>query len=227
MNSNERTMTFQEADRLHLALTELHHAGVLDDDEFVYLLKRLMVRDEEERWWAKSASTGEWHYYDGTNWIQEALPDGEAKREQEPELHETFEGQLAQVCSKYAGRGHYSGYYVGKAIPEQKLAAARTYFPIPEDETVYALIDSSDKMDRGLAVCEKGIRWNNTGRGYFLTLQALAPIQITGHQSGFEYGITLGKGKRFMGRTSAMPRDEVVRLLRELQSLARNRFAPK
>src|SRR5215212_5293683 len=33
-----------------------------------------MVEDEEGRWWAKSPTTGEWHYHDGTAWVKDTPP---------------------------------------------------------------------------------------------------------------------------------------------------------
>src|SRR5918995_6054614 len=36
-----------------------------------------MVQDQEDRWWVKSRSTGEWHFHDGTTWIKDTPPDYE------------------------------------------------------------------------------------------------------------------------------------------------------
>ena len=68
------TSPFVEADRRYDEIKRGYEAGTLTDEEFDEQLKQLMVQDEEDRWWVKSRTTGEWHYYDGTNWIKDTPP---------------------------------------------------------------------------------------------------------------------------------------------------------
>jgi hypothetical protein len=70
----DQGVDFQEADRRYDEIKGRHQAGTLTDEEFDEQLKQLMVQDEEDRWWVKSRTTGEWHYYDGTNWIKDTPP---------------------------------------------------------------------------------------------------------------------------------------------------------
>ena len=67
-------MDFQEAERRYAEIKRRHEAGTITDEEFDEQLKQLMVQDQEERWWAKSRRTGDWHYYDGTTWIKDTPP---------------------------------------------------------------------------------------------------------------------------------------------------------
>jgi hypothetical protein len=65
---------FREVDRRYAEIKRRHEAGTLTDEEFDEQLKQLMVQDQEDRWWVKSRTTGDWHYYDGTTWIKETPP---------------------------------------------------------------------------------------------------------------------------------------------------------
>jgi hypothetical protein len=224
MRFDERAMTFRDADRYYLRLKELRDGGVLNGAEFENLLKRLMVRDEAGRWWAKSRNTGDWHYYDGAAWVREALPNDEVERKQETEPRETFAEKLIKTCAKYTG----SGYFVGQTIPETKLAAARKAFPILTNEQVFALIDNSGFLAKGmgLAVCQEGIRWrSDASKGYFIGWQEFSAVPIVGDQLGMtEYTIDMGWTRIYVGKTSTMPKDEAVRLLIEIQALAKDSF---
>lgn len=46
----------------------------MSDEEFDAERRRLVVRDDEGRWWAKSRKTGEWNYHDGSAWVRGAPP---------------------------------------------------------------------------------------------------------------------------------------------------------
>ena len=62
-------MRFQEADHRYAELRRRRDAGILSEEEFRLRLKELMVRDDEGRWWAKSPTSGEWHYHNGTSFV--------------------------------------------------------------------------------------------------------------------------------------------------------------
>lgn len=76
-------MGFREADRIYEVLLRRREAGELSEDEFDEERRRLSVRDEKGRWWAKSARTGEWHVYDGEKWVPGVPPGYE--HEDDPE----------------------------------------------------------------------------------------------------------------------------------------------
>ncbi len=57
-------MDFQEADRRY---AELKHQ--VDAQR-----QRLMVQDDEGRWWARSPNNDEWNYYDGSAWVPGTPP---------------------------------------------------------------------------------------------------------------------------------------------------------
>jgi hypothetical protein len=68
MDFRERGIDFQEADRRYAELARQRDAGSISDEEFDAQRRRLMVQDDEGRWWAKSRKTGEWNYHDGSAW---------------------------------------------------------------------------------------------------------------------------------------------------------------
>jgi hypothetical protein len=70
----ESELDFQEADRRYAELTRQRDAGSISYEEFDMQRQRLMVRDVEGRWWAKLGESGEWHYREGSTWIQGAPP---------------------------------------------------------------------------------------------------------------------------------------------------------
>jgi hypothetical protein len=74
MDFGNRRIDFQEADHRYAGLQRQRDAGTIDDEEFDAGVKQLMVLDDQARWWAKSRSTGEWHYYDGSAWIEDTPP---------------------------------------------------------------------------------------------------------------------------------------------------------
>jgi beta-lactam-binding protein with PASTA domain len=67
-------MDFQEVDRRYADLKRQYDNGNLGAEEFDEHLEQMMAQDEEGRWWVKSPETGEWHYYDGSTWVQETPP---------------------------------------------------------------------------------------------------------------------------------------------------------
>jgi hypothetical protein len=74
IESEDQQVDFQEADRRYAEIKRRHEAGSLTDEEFDEQLKELMVQDQEDRWWVKSRTTGEWHYHNGTAWIKDTPP---------------------------------------------------------------------------------------------------------------------------------------------------------
>lgn len=74
MDFRGREIDFGEADRRYAELKRQLDAGTMSTEEFDAQRQRLMVQDDEGRWWAKSRKTGEWHYHDGSAWIQGTPP---------------------------------------------------------------------------------------------------------------------------------------------------------
>jgi hypothetical protein len=74
MDFRERETDFQEADLRYAELNRQHEAGTISGEELDARLKEIMVQDAEDRWWAKSRKTGEWHYHDGSAWVRDTPP---------------------------------------------------------------------------------------------------------------------------------------------------------
>jgi TIR domain len=105
--SEDQEVDFQEADRRYAETKRRHEAGTLTDEEFDEQLKELMVQDEEDRWWVKSRTTGEWHYYDGTAWIKDTPPGYEplqAASRVPSHLESVFISYRRDESAGYAGR---------------------------------------------------------------------------------------------------------------------------
>jgi hypothetical protein len=71
----EREIEFREADRRYAELKGQLDAGTISTEEFDAQRRRLMVQDDEGRWWAKSRKSGEWNYHDGSAWVP-GIPPG-------------------------------------------------------------------------------------------------------------------------------------------------------
>ena len=67
-------LSFARADEMYVSLKRLHDTGVLTADAFDEQLKQMMVKDSQGRWWSKSRDSGEWFYYDGTDWVRGIPP---------------------------------------------------------------------------------------------------------------------------------------------------------
>jgi hypothetical protein len=82
LNLRGGKMDFQEAERRCAELKRQFDAGTIGVDDFNAERQRLMVQDDEGRWWCRSADNDEWNYYDGSAWVpgtppgyQEATPE--------------------------------------------------------------------------------------------------------------------------------------------------------
>jgi hypothetical protein len=70
-----REIGFREADRRFDEAKRQFDAGSISEEEFDAQRLRLMVEDDEGRWWARSRKSGEWNYYDGSAWVR-GIPPG-------------------------------------------------------------------------------------------------------------------------------------------------------
>jgi WD40 repeat protein len=143
-----------------------------------------------------------------------------------PSLIDSF----ARICAKYTG----SSYYLEEAITGEKLANARSSFPIPSTERVVALLDVTEdgSSKYGLAICEEGIRWCNerTSSGGLIyrrwrstqrgTLQwsEFSDAYIEKHSGHNAIPIEIGENNIFFMTRIAMDPDDLVQLLSELQT---------
>jgi hypothetical protein len=117
--SEDQEVDFHEADRRYAEIKRRHEAGTLTDKEFDEQLKELMVQDQEDHWWVKSRTTGEWHYYDGTAWIKDTPPGYEPLQaaSRDPSHSESvfinyrrdesagYAGRIADSFEEYFGEG--------------------------------------------------------------------------------------------------------------------------
>jgi len=69
-------MTFAEVDSQYANLKQQWLAGTLTNEAFDEALKRMMIQDEQGRWWAKARDTGQWHYFDNAPqvWVPATPP---------------------------------------------------------------------------------------------------------------------------------------------------------
>src|SRR5215212_4513958 len=72
--SEQQPTTFEEAERRYVELKRRHDAGEIDEEHFDTERRRLMVQDDEGKWWAKSRKSGEWNYHDGSGWVAGSPP---------------------------------------------------------------------------------------------------------------------------------------------------------
>jgi hypothetical protein len=74
MDGKGLEIAFREADRRFAETKRQFDAGNISGEEFDAQRWRLMVQDDEGRWWAKSRKTGEWNYHDGNAWVRGTPP---------------------------------------------------------------------------------------------------------------------------------------------------------
>ncbi len=129
---------------------------------------------------------------------------------------------LFRVCVKYTAQN----YYVGDVIPQNKLANARKRYPIPEQERVVALIDTTifGSAKTGLAVGETGLHWRNantqTQRTY-MSWGELSQIPIVA-KGVVSARVEIGQNAIVELAGSVMGKDDVLKLLSDIQHLIRS-----
>jgi len=62
---------FREIERLYKDLKERQAAGEVSPDDVKAELKKMMLRDEDNRYWMLGGKTGGWYVYDGSAWNAE------------------------------------------------------------------------------------------------------------------------------------------------------------
>ncbi len=102
-------ISFDEAERRHAELKRRHDAGQISDEQFDAERQRLLVVDDEGRWWAKSRqSSGQWLYHDGSVWV-EATPPVFDRRV-------GAENLLGQPEQRLTSPGNRSGLLIGLGV---------------------------------------------------------------------------------------------------------------
>jgi len=102
MEPKEDSLTFREADRRYADLKRKQETGEIELDAFEAKLRDMMVQDDDGRWWAKSRSTGEWHFHDGSRFVKGTPPGYEQDHDTTapPEENNTKAGQRAQPADQ-------------------------------------------------------------------------------------------------------------------------------
>jgi len=103
-------MSFEEVDRRYAELKHAHDIGALSIEDFDARLKEMMIRDTEDRWWAKSRETGEWFYHDGEAWVQ-GTPPGYGR---------------SRPSNQQSGDGARPNHEAGAAVQVPRVSAADT-----------------------------------------------------------------------------------------------------
>ncbi len=62
---------FREIERLYKDLKDRQAAGEISPEDMKAELKKMMLRDEDNRYWMLGGKTGSWYVYDGTSWNAE------------------------------------------------------------------------------------------------------------------------------------------------------------
>lgn len=67
-------MDFFQVEAAFAELKGHYEAGDLTEEEFKAELQKLMIQDEQGRWWMIGYETSQWYYHDGEKWVQEEPP---------------------------------------------------------------------------------------------------------------------------------------------------------
>ena len=115
MDFRERAVDFRGADRRYAELERQRAAGAIDERQVDTHSRRLMLQDDEGRWWIRSRETGEWLYHDGNAWAR-GTPPG-YREEGVPEPAHYFE----EADRRYAQlkRRHETGQITEEEFDEQ------------------------------------------------------------------------------------------------------------
>ncbi len=130
---------------------------------------------------------------------------------------------LFQVCIKYTA----ADYFIGDVIPEKKLVNVRKRYPVPDQERIVALLDTTvfGSAKTGLAIGETGLHWRNasveTNRTY-ISWHEFASVPITTKGILPPPKIAMGKDAVVELLGSGLSKDDVVKLLTDLQYLIRS-----
>ncbi|WP_338556965.1 helix-hairpin-helix domain-containing protein [Paenibacillus sp. KS-LC4] len=124
---------------------------------------------------------------------------------------------LIDICAGYSG----SSYYVADMIPWKKLKNARTQIPIPANEYVIALIDTTlfGSCKRGMAIGLNGVYWRNdwTVKSHRSSLGWTEFLHANIKKIS-KYEMEFGRGDVFSVLGEPIKLNDLIQLLQRLQS---------
>ncbi|MEW6456172.1 MAG: zinc ribbon domain-containing protein [Acidobacteriota bacterium] len=65
---------FEEVEKKFEELKKKRDTHLISDEEWKEELRKLIIRDDDGKFWMVGALSGKWHYYDGKQWIQTDPP---------------------------------------------------------------------------------------------------------------------------------------------------------
>ncbi|MGG4145498.1 helix-hairpin-helix domain-containing protein [Paenibacillus algorifonticola] len=124
---------------------------------------------------------------------------------------------LIDICAGYSG----AKYYVAEMVPTKKLKNARIHFPIPANEYVIALMDTTvfGSCKRGMAIGLNGVYWRNdwTVKSHRSSLSWMEFLHARIKKIS-KYEMEFGRGDIYSVLGEAIKLDDLIQLLQRLQS---------
>ena len=72
---------FEALERSYLELRKSYQKGELEEGDFLSRLEEMVIEDENGNYWMLGVESGEWHRYDGQQWVRE---DPGIRKKEEP-----------------------------------------------------------------------------------------------------------------------------------------------
>ena len=122
-----------------------------------------------------------------------------------------WQAKVNEICFRYSGKD----FYPGDLIPAEKLKTAVSSYPLPGSGPAMALIDCTilGSADDGVLIGLHGISWRNVSEPGSLRWQQMSSSSIAA--KGFTT-VALNANVKLDLAGSAFPREDAVKLLREL-----------
>lgn len=92
-------MTITDRERRFHELRELYDNGGIDESEFRAEMGKLRFQDAHNHWWTIGATSGQWFWYDGAQWIRGEPPVESASLLPPPETFAAPERLLGDTTS--------------------------------------------------------------------------------------------------------------------------------
>ena len=132
-----------------------------------------------------------------------------------------FDNQINEILMRYSDNN--DNFYAFETIPEKKLINALQYYQIPDDVSVYALLDTTvfGSAKTGLAITPYGIYWRN-GSGIGNEVEAIDWVelnQLLPTISFSKYAIVFKPNVELDVSGSTMKQEAIIALFSELAPL--------
>ena len=132
-----------------------------------------------------------------------------------------FDNQINEILMRYSDNN--DNFYAFETIPEKKLINALQYYQIPDDVSVYALLDTTvfGSAKTGLAITPYGIYWRN-GSGIGNEVEAIDWVelnQLLPTISFSKYAIVFKPNVELDVSGSTMKQEAIIALFSELEPL--------